>query len=94
MKSVIARQPGLEVEEQLLVYQQTLKDKVKQLAAMDQVCSGNATISLNNFSTIFFQELEMYIEQVAKFKEEIATIDANMNKLGKKWMKMRRTKGT
>ena len=37
LKSVIARQPGLEVEEQLLVYQQTLKDKVKQLSAMDQV---------------------------------------------------------
>ena len=40
---MIARQPGLEVEEQLLVYQQTLKDKVKQLSAMDQV-----TLSLSN----------------------------------------------
>jgi hypothetical protein len=36
LKNVISRQPGPEVEEQILVYQQTLKDKVKQLAAMNQ----------------------------------------------------------
>jgi DNA repair ATPase RecN len=35
LKKIITRQPGPEVEEQVLVYQQTLKDKVKQLAAMD-----------------------------------------------------------
>jgi len=73
LKSVIARQPGPEVEEQLLVYQQTLKDKVKQLTAMDQ-------------------ELAMYMEQVGKFKEEIADIDSEMTRIGKKWMKQRRAK--
>lgn len=36
LKSVISRQPGPEVEEQILVYQQTLKDKFKQLKAMDE----------------------------------------------------------
>ncbi len=35
LKNVIARQPGPEVEEQILLYQQTLKDKTKQLASMD-----------------------------------------------------------
>ena len=35
LKNVLARQPGPEVEEQILIYQQTLKDKVKQLANMD-----------------------------------------------------------
>ena len=39
-----------------------------------------------------FQELAMYIEQVSKFKEEIANIDADMTKMGKKWMKTMRTK--
>ena len=39
LKNVISRQPGPEVEEQILVYQQTLKDKVKQLAAMNQELS-------------------------------------------------------
>ena len=36
LKNIITRQPGPEVEEQILVYQQTLKDKTKQLAAMDE----------------------------------------------------------
>jgi hypothetical protein len=34
----------------------------------------------------------MYIEQVSKFKEEIASIDADMTKMGKKWMKTMRTR--
>lgn len=36
LKNIIARQPGPEVEEQILVYQQTLKDKTKQLSAMNE----------------------------------------------------------
>jgi chromosome segregation ATPase len=35
LKGIISRQPGPEVEEQLLVYQQTLKDKGKQYASMN-----------------------------------------------------------
>jgi hypothetical protein len=35
LKSIIARQPGPEMEEQMLTYQLTLKDKTKQLKAMD-----------------------------------------------------------
>ena len=35
LKNILARQPGPEVEEQILIYQQTLKDKVKQLASME-----------------------------------------------------------
>ena len=35
LKAIISRQPGPEVEEQLLTYQQALKDKNKQLAAME-----------------------------------------------------------
>ena len=36
LKNIINRQPGPEMDEQLLVYQQTLKDKVQQLASMDE----------------------------------------------------------
>jgi hypothetical protein len=36
LKNIIARQPGPEVEEQVFVYQQTLKDKVKQLRSMEE----------------------------------------------------------
>lgn len=39
LKSIIARQPGPEVEEQILVYQQTLKDKNKQLNSMNEELS-------------------------------------------------------
>lgn len=35
LKAALSRQPGPEVEEQILLYQQTLKDKVKQLHAME-----------------------------------------------------------
>lgn len=73
LKNVIGRQPGPEVEEQILVYQQTLKDKAKQLSSMDL-------------------ELEMYIEQVSRFKEEISSMDTKMSQLIKKWIKIRRKK--
>ena len=36
LKTIISRQPGPEVEEQILVYQQTLKEKSKQLKAMEE----------------------------------------------------------
>ena len=39
LKKIITRQPGPEVEEQVLVYQQTLKDKGKQLVTMDEELS-------------------------------------------------------
>ena len=73
LKTVISRQPGPEVEEQILVYQQTLKDKVKQQRAMEE-------------------ELEMYREQVSVFNYEISLIDAEMDKLKKRWFKSIRSK--
>jgi len=36
----------------------------------------------------------MYMEQVSKFKEEIADIDSEVTKIGKKRMKQRRAKET
>ena len=68
LKNVISRQPGPEVEEQILVYQQTHKDKTKQLAAMNQ-------------------ELEMYMEQVQAFKNDIADCDQKMSRMNKAWMR-------
>eukprot|EP01038_Epipyxis_sp_PR26KG_P011029 gene11029-14810_t len=69
LKNVISRQPGPEVEEQILLYAQTLKEKNKQCIAM------------NN-------ELDMYMEQVKVFREEISDIDSDISKINKKWMKM------
>ena len=39
LKAIISRQPGPEMEEQLLTYQLTLKDKTKQVAAMEDELS-------------------------------------------------------
>lgn len=68
LKNILARQPGPEVEEQILIYQQTLKDKSKQLVSMDD-------------------ELYMYRRQVGVFKEELAALDEQMNRVKKKWFK-------
>lgn len=75
LKKVIARQPGPEVEEQVLVYQQTYKDKAKQFSSMNE-------------------ELGMYREQVKYFKEDLARIDAEMDKVKRKWFKIRRAEET
>ena len=71
LKKVIARQPGPEVEEQVLVYQQTYKDKNKQLHAMDD-------------------ELSMYRQQVQVFKDDLKAVDEEMEKVKKRWFKVRR----
>ena len=68
LKAIIARQPGPEVEEQLLTYQQVLKEKNKQLSAMDD-------------------ELDMYRQQVAAYKEDLFDSEARMDKLKKRWFK-------
>jgi hypothetical protein len=36
LKNILSRQPGPEIDEQIFVYQQTHKDKLKQLHAMDE----------------------------------------------------------
>ena len=37
LKQILQRQPGPEVAEQLQIYQQTLKDKTKQMKVMCQI---------------------------------------------------------
>ena len=71
LKNIIARQPGPETEDQLLTYQQTLKAKVKQLAALRD-------------------ELDMYREQVDKFKDDIVDAEDRMGTLKKTWYKQKR----
>lgn len=63
-----ARQPGPEIEELVLLYQQTLKEKQQQVAAMNQ-------------------ELEMYLEQTKRFKEEIVASNVQIAKINKQWVK-------
>ena len=48
LKHVLARQPGPEVAEQLLLYQQTLKQKTKQLKVKIVLCKVETIFSDNS----------------------------------------------
>ena len=63
LKLVIARQPGPEIEEQILVYQQTYKDKNKQLAAMDEELS------------MYRQQVAVFKEEISMIDNEIKRVN-------------------
>lgn len=46
LKHILARQPGPEVAEQLSIYQQTLKEKTKQMKVRDQMSCNSAILTL------------------------------------------------
>ena len=58
LKHILARQPGPEVAEQLSIYQQTLKEKTKQMKVADRyvfclICSNRCDTVSWCFGTIF-----------------------------------------
>ena len=59
LKKVIARQPGPEVEEQVLVYQQTYKDKVKQFDSMNEELS------------MYREQVKYFKEDLARMETEM-----------------------
>ena len=63
LKLVIARQPGPEIEEQILVYQQTYKDKAKQLAAMDEELA------------MYRQQVSVFKEEIAEIDGETKRVN-------------------
>lgn len=72
LKNIIARQPGPEVEEQVLVYQQTLKDKFKQLASMNEELS------------MYRQQVSSFKDQLAVIDEEMNKTKKRWFKMKKK----------
>lgn len=62
LKNIISRQPGPEVEEQIVTYQLALKDKVKQLAAM------------NDELDMYRQQVQTYKEEIMVLDERIASM--------------------
>ena len=73
LKNIISRQPGPEVEEQIVTYQLALKDKVKQLAAM------------NDELDMYRQQVQTYKEEIMVLDERIA----NMKKTWLKTKRLR-----
>jgi myosin heavy subunit len=62
LKQILARQPGPEVAEQLQIYQQTLKDKSKQMKSMAS--------ELNMYETQV-SEYKMEIDRLAREMQEV-----------------------
>ena len=62
LKQILARQPGPEVAEQLQIYQQTLKDKTKQMKGMAS--------ELNMYETQV-AEYKMEIDRLAREVQEV-----------------------
>ena len=62
LKAIISRQPGPEVEEQLLTYQQVLKDKNKQLVAM------------NDELEMYREQVNSYKEELSELNGRMDTI--------------------
>ena len=62
LKQILARQPGPEVAEQLQIYQQTLKDKSKQMKSMAS--------ELNMYETQV-AEYKMEIDRLAREMQEV-----------------------
>ena len=62
LKKVISRQPGPEVEEQVLVYQQTYKDKVKQFQSM------------NDELSMYREQVKVFKDDLTKIDEEMNSI--------------------
>jgi chromosome segregation ATPase len=65
LKKILARQPGEETEEQLLVYQQTYKDKCKQLQALDDELS-----MYREQIRIFKDEIQDFDDKIESMKKE------------------------
>lgn len=71
LKSIIARQPGPEVEEQILVYQQTLKDKVKQYASM------------NDELEMYRMQVSQFKDEIARTDDEVGVLKKKYFKMRK-----------
>lgn len=71
LKNIISRQPGPEVEEQILVYQQTLKDKVKQLTSMDDELD------------MYRQQVGVFKEQISEVDNDLLKVKKRWFKIKK-----------
>ena len=69
LKQILARQPGPEVAEQLSIYQQTLKEKTKQMKGMSS--------ELNMYEAQV-KEYKYEIERLAKELQEVKKINVHV----------------
>ena len=97
LKAILQRQPGPEVAEQLQIYQQTLKEKTKQMKVRAKTKFYE---DRNNLQTILLDrgcrynplslqsmasELNMYESQVSEYRMDIDRLQREMQEVKKKY---------
>lgn len=83
LKHILARQPGPEVAEQLQIYQQTLKEKTKQMKVKLSMCHSIYTVYFTIQSMA--SELNMYESQVSENKVEVERLSRELQEVKKKY---------
>ena len=82
LKHILARQPGPEVAEQLQIYQQTLKEKTKQMKVY-LICGY---LLCDDFIIqSMASELNMYESQVSENKVEVERLSRELQEVKKKY---------
>ena len=86
LKHILARQPGPEVAEQLQIYQQTLKEKTKQMKVR---LANNINLWISLMWCFVIQsmasELNMYESQVSENKVEVERLSRELQEVKKKY---------
>lgn len=85
LKHILARQPGPEVAEQLQIYQQTLKEKTKQMKVklIMYLCMSPSSVLIVMQSMA--SELNMYESQVSENKVEVERLSRELQEVKKKY---------
>lgn len=84
LKQILQRQPGPEVAEQLQIYQQTLKEKTKQMKVRTYK-SGNQSFTMIYFFQSMASELNMYDSQIIEYKMDIDKLQRELQEVKKKY---------
>ena len=99
MKQVLQRQPGPEVAEQLQIYQQSLKEKTKQMKVWSSqegvqfshprnlcgICVAECYFGFPSSIQSMASELNMYESQVAEYKMDIDRLQRELQEVKKKY---------
>lgn len=85
LKQILQRQPGPEVAEQLQIYQQTLKEKTKQLKVSCVTIQQNVMPGSNVLIQSMASELNMYESQVSEYKMDVERLSKELQEVKKKY---------
>ena len=85
LKQILQRQPGPEVAEQLQIYQQTLKEKTRQMKVTIPTCWPKDLLVNELFFQSMASELNMYESQIVEHKMDIDKLQRELQEVKKKY---------